>query len=86
MKLGTVGLIAACASLLGGTALAGDWTWTGFVATLIASLGLWEGIAVKTGKMTLTNRFRNMNMKGKASITTSILGFMGWLMYHLWFE
>ena len=86
MNKEAAGVILACLGLLGLTAASGEWLWTGFVGTLIASLGLFEYIGVKRDGRTLTTRFRELGNTGKTTITGGILGFITWLMYHLWLE
>jgi hypothetical protein len=86
MKRETKGVIAACSLLVASGAATGEWLWTGFLAALVAILGVFEAIGIKTGRQTLTQRFRELSEGRKMVLTTGIVGFIGWLMYHLWIE
>ncbi len=86
MSKEAMGVIIACVTLLGSTAATQEWLWTGFIGALIAGLGVFEFVGVKLDGRTLTTRFREMQTKGKVTLTGGILSFITWLMYHLWIE
>lgn len=76
----------ACIALIGSAAATQEWLWTSFLTALVALLGLFEWIGIKTGGATLTRRFKEMEEGNKLKLTGGLLSFAVWLMYHLWLE